>query len=148
MAFPIGVVLVPEHGAAIVCGFKEGLVVKELDIGPDQILGDIEDTRVVEQVAEGQTAFAHLHDLQHLFVRREFFLQIVRVADGQIAKAVARARLGKYAVVLAAQYLEGVGVEQGANGEKAARAKRIDLLGTEGFGGLCICFRHGFFSQD
>ena len=80
-ALPIGVVLVPKDRAAVVGGFVEGLVMEELDIGADKILGDLEDTLIVQQLPKVEAAFAHLHNLQHLLIGVVFFIEIVGVVD-------------------------------------------------------------------
>ena len=62
-----------------------------------------EDAGVVEQLPEVDAALAHLHDLQHLLVGVVLFVEIVGVADGQVAEAPVLARLGKEAIVFIAQ---------------------------------------------
>ena len=121
--FPVGVVLVPKDGAAVVGGFVEGLVVEELDIGADEVFGNVEDAGVVEQLPEVDAALAHLHDLQHLLVGTVLFVEVVGVVDGQVAEAPVLARLGKEAIVFIAQQGDEVVVEQLADDDEAAAAE-------------------------
>jgi len=96
---PISVVLVPEHGVAIVCGFEQGLVVIELEIGTKEALGNVENGIVIDQFAKVHIAFTHLHDLEHLCGCIVFFGEIIRVADGQVAKAVVFSCQCKFSVI-------------------------------------------------
>ena len=62
-AAPIGIVLVPVDGTAMIGWLVESLVVEQLDVGANEIFDDIEDALVVELAAKMDVALTHLHNL-------------------------------------------------------------------------------------
>ena len=110
------------------CGFKERLIVEELNIWTNERLGNIEYGVIVNEFPVVQIAFTHLHDLQHLCGRVVFFTEIIGIANGEIAKAVILPRGFKFAVVFSAQYLNVFVLENFANRDIAILVKKFDLL--------------------
>ena len=88
-AAPVGVVLVPERGAAVAGRFVQRLVVEKLDVRSDQVFDHVQNAVVVEQAPKVDVVFAHLHDLKHLLF-----------TDGVAAKSGMKAVVGPFKLVI------------------------------------------------
>ena len=127
-ALPVSIVLVPKDGLAATRRLVERLIVKELNVRPHQIFDDIDDSIVVEEFSEQYASLAHLRDLEHLSWRIGLRVNVVGIADREIAVASISTGLGEYAVVLVAQVFDQVAIKQGTNSKVATFAKVSDLI--------------------
>ena len=102
----------------------QGLVVKQLQVGADQVFGNVEEAVVVQEPAVEDAALAHLHDLQHLFVRGGGRLPL---GAGEVAHPRGLAGLGEKAVVLLPQLAHFPFLEQGADHHEPFPVKLVEL---------------------
>ena len=142
-AFPIAIVLMPENSPALPGGFEQRLIVEELDIRPDEILYHVQNFVMVDEPAKMDVAFAHLHDLQHLFRGFLLLLQVLRVVNGQVPETPVLTGPLEFVIVFAAINLDLFVRENFSNLEVATLAEVIDLILRERcLGFFALCFGH------
>ena len=106
--------------------FVERLVVEELKIRPDQVFGDVQNTLDdTTTCGMDDTALAHLHDLQHFFIR---FGRGAAVSAGEVAHLRRLAGCGEDPVVFIAQLPHLIIFKKLANDCEPSLAKEVDLL--------------------
>lgn len=137
---PVRVVLVWMDGTSVVGGFEQGLIMEQLNVRPDQILGDVEDRLMVEQSPEGEGALAHLHDLQHLF----FGALVVTLCGAAVGREIAVLRrlssLVEGTVVFGAQFIQLAVCNQLTYRDVAFATEGVDLVLREGAVGVLLLF--------
>ena len=126
-ALPVGIVLVPENGISLTGGLVKGLIVKELEVGAEKILHDVQDAFVVEQLAKNQAALAHLHNLKHLGTGVVLLVDAVGVVDREIAEIPGLTGLAEKTVVLIPEDIHEVVVEKLTDREVAIGGEPGDL---------------------
>jgi len=134
LTLPVGVVLMPEHRAAVMRGFEQRLIVKKLDIGAEQRFYQIENGFVVQQGTEMDVAFAHLHDLEHLDRGGVAFDDILCFVSGQIAVMAGEVCLIELVVVFAAERFDPIVIEKFADLDKSSFVKFGHLFEREARG--------------
>ena len=132
-AFPVGVVLVPEYGAAVVGRLVDGLVVEELDVGAENVFDDVEKAFVVGELVEADVVLGDLHELEQLLLVVAVVV-VVFAGDGQVADGTfAAAGEGEFGVVFGAHLVDEVIFEHFADDQETVFPEAGDLLLAEGF---------------
>ena len=127
-AAPVGVVLVRVNRPTVVRWFEQCLIMEELDIGADQVLGNVQHGLMVEHLSEGERSLTHLHDLQHLFFGTVIMPLRRATISGEIAVFLRSAGLFEEAVVFGTQFFQDTFFDQLANGDVAIPMEIADLL--------------------
>ena len=122
----------PKHRAAVVGRLVQRLVVKQLQVGAEQILHAIENLVVEQQAAEMQVAFdicmiCSICSGASFFFRRSSVSLIDRLRNCASPSRGA----GELAVVLAAQQVNQAVIEQPAELQVSVVPEAVHLLGAE-----------------
>ena len=132
-ALPVGVVLVPEYGAAVVGWLVDGLVVEELDVWAENILNNVQKALVIGELVEAKVVLGDLHELEQ-FLLVVAVVVVVFAGDGQVADgAFAAAGEGEFGVVFGAHLVDEFIFEHLADDQESVLPEAGDLFLAEGF---------------